>query len=213
MSNPISLKGVVMHIGIATNLLRTTAATALVVAASALPEVALAASDTGAAKGAFPPFDSKTYPGQLFWLAVSFGALYWLMSRVALPRIGGILADRAAALSRDLDEAAGAQAKAEASAKAYEQALAQAQSRAQGIAQTARETSAKQSDERRKAVEAELSAKASQAEASIAAAKAKAMGSVRDLGAETAAAIVEKLTGKAPSAAEAAKAVDTALAR
>jgi F-type H+-transporting ATPase subunit b len=213
VSNPISLKGVVMHIGIATNLLRTIAATALVAAAFALPEVALAASDTGAAKGAFPPFDSKTYPSQLFWLAVSFGALYWLMSRVALPRIGGILADRAAALSRDLDEAAGAQAKAEASAKAYEQALAQAQSRAQGIAQTARETSAKQSDERRKAVEAELSAKAAQAEASIGAAKAKAMESVRDLGAETAAAIVEKLTGKAPSAAEAAKAVDTALAR
>ncbi len=132
---------------------------------------------------------------------------------VALPRILGVLADRAAALSRDLDEAAGAQAKAEASAKAYEQALAQAQSRAQGIAQTARETSAKQSDERRKAVEAELSAKAAQAEASIGAAKAKAMESVRDLGAETAAAIVEKLTGKAPSAAEAAKAVDTALAR
>ncbi len=60
MSNPISLKGVVMHIGIATNLLRTIAATALVAAAFALPEVAVAARSTDAAKGSFPPGDIKT---------------------------------------------------------------------------------------------------------------------------------------------------------
>ncbi|MEN5083615.1 F0F1 ATP synthase subunit B' [Bosea sp. TWI1241] len=203
-----------MQIGIATNLARTTAWAALGAGLIlVLPEAAHAASEAGAAKGAFPPFDSKTYPGQLFWLALTFGTLYWLMSRIALPRVGEILAERSATLSRDLNEANAAQAKAQESAAAYEEALASARSRAQAIAQGARAESARQSDERRKAVEADLAAKAVQAEASITAAKAKAMENVRSLGSETAAAIVAKLTGIEPNAAEAAKAVDSVLAR
>lgn len=198
-----------MQIRIATNLARTTAAAALVAGtALILPEVALASGG----KGAFPPFDRNTFAGQLFWLAISFGCLYWLMSKVALPRVGGILADRAATLARDLDEATAMQAKAEASSKAYEDALTSARGKAQGIAQAAREAGAKASDERRKVVEAELAEKLNKAEASIVTAKAKAMENVRGLGSETAIAIVEKLTGNAPSPAEAAKAVDAALA-
>lgn len=164
-------------------------------------------------KAAFPPFDVSTFSGQLFWLALSFGALYWLMSRVALPRIGSILEERAGTIARDLDQAAAMQAKAEDTAKAYEQALGEARKNAQGIAQAAREAGAKASDERRHAVEAELAAKLGQAEATIAGTKAKAMKNVRGLGSEVAVAIVTKLTGQAPSAAEATEAVDHVLAR
>lgn len=164
-------------------------------------------------KTAFPPFDASTFSGQLFWLAISFGALYWLMSKVALPRIGSILEERSNTISRDLDQAAAMQAKAEDTAKAYEQALAEARKNAQGIAQAAREAGAKASDAQRHAVEAELAAKLGQAEATIAATKAKAMKNVRGLGSEVAVAIVTKLTGQAPSATEASAAVDQVLAR
>ena len=41
-------------------------------------------------KGTFPPFDTQTFPSQLFWLAVTFVALYLIMARVALPRIRAI---------------------------------------------------------------------------------------------------------------------------
>ena len=42
----------------------------------------------------FPPFESEHFPSQLVWLAISFVLLYVLMSRIALPRIGGIMAAR-----------------------------------------------------------------------------------------------------------------------
>ena len=164
-------------------------------------------------KAAFPPFDVATFSGQLFWLAITFGALYWLMSTIALPRVGAILEERAATIARDLDNAAQMQAKAEATALAYETALTEARKNAQAIAQTSRDAGTKASDERRHAVEAELSAKLAKAEATIAASKASAMTNVRGLGSEVAVAIVAKLTGQAPSATEASEAVDQVLAR
>ncbi|WP_082766861.1 F0F1 ATP synthase subunit B family protein [Bosea sp. PAMC 26642] len=174
---------------------------------------AQAATPLSGEKAAFPPFDARTFAGQLFWLAITFGLLYWLMSKVALPRVGAILADRASAISRDLDEAAQMQAKAEDTAKAYETALTEARKNAQSIAQASRDAGAKASDERRKTVEAELSAKLDAAEASIAGTKSAAMSNVRSLGSEVAIAIVTKLTGEAPSAAEVSNAVDQAMAR
>lgn len=174
---------------------------------------AAATSPLSGEKAAFPPFDASTFAGQLFWLAVTFGVLYWLMSKVALPRVGAILEERASTISRDLDNAAQMQAKAEETAKAYETALTEARKNAQAIAQASRDAGAKASDERRHAVEAELSAKLAKAEATIAATKTSAMSNVRGLGSEVAIAIVEKLTGKAPSASEASEAVDQILAR
>ena len=43
---------------------------------------------------AFPPFQTENFPSQLVWLAMSFTLLYVLMAKVALPRIGSILAER-----------------------------------------------------------------------------------------------------------------------
>lgn len=179
-----------------------------------LQSVALAATPgLSGEKAAFPPFDARTFAGQLFWLAITFGALYWLMSRVALPRVGAILEERAATIARDLDGAAQMQAKAEETAQAYEKALAEARGNAQSIAQAAREAGARASDERRKTVEAELSAKLEQAEQTIAASKTQAMSNVRGLGSEVAIAIVSRLTGETPTPAEADAAVDQVLAR
>ncbi|KQK27886.1 hypothetical protein ARD30_07115 [Bosea thiooxidans] len=164
-------------------------------------------------KASFPPFDPAHFASNLFWLAITFAALYWLMSKVALPRLGSILEERADTIGRDLDQATEMQAKAEEMAQAYEKALGEARKNAQGIAQTARETGAKASEAQRHATEAELAAKLAQAEATIAKTKVKAMGNVRDLGSDVAVAIVTKLTGQAPSASEASAAIDQALTR
>jgi F-type H+-transporting ATPase subunit b len=135
------------------------------------------------------------------------------MSKVALPRVGAILEERASTISRDLDQAAEMQAKAEETSQAYEKALTEARKNAQSIAQASRDAGAKASDERRRSVEAELTAKLDKAEAAIASTKSKAMSNVRGLGSEVAVAIVTKLTGQAPSTAEASDAVDQALAQ
>ena len=65
-------------------------------------EVHIPESEHGAG---FPPFDATTYSSQILWLAITFGAFYWIMKNVAVPRISGILEDREDRIAGDLSEA------------------------------------------------------------------------------------------------------------
>ena len=157
--------------------------------------------------GGFPPFQSENFPSQLFWLAVTFVLLYLLMSRVALPRIGSIMADRSKRIADDLAAAAQFKERSEAANAAYEKALADARARAQAIASTTREQQAAAADATNKRLEAQLHERLAQAEKSIAATRAAAMANVGSIAAEAASAIVERLIGKAPAPQDVAAAI------
>lgn len=149
--------------------------------------------------GVFPPFDVATFPSQLLWLAITFGALYLLMSRVALPRVGGILANRKAIIDADLAAADASRQQTDAAIAAYESALAAAKSKAQGIAAQSREAIQADLAAKRSAVEADLSTKVAAAEARIAATKAEALTHVDEIATETAQTVVTQLVGDVPT--------------
>jgi F-type H+-transporting ATPase subunit b len=164
-------------------------------------------------KGPFPPFQKDTFASQLVWLAITFVVLYLLISRVAVPRIGGIIEERAKRIDGDFAEAQKLKEESEAALAAYEKALSEARARAQAIANETRDRLHAESEARRKAIEAELNAKLAEAEKTIASTKAAAMANVRGIALETASAIVERLIGAAPPAPAVAAAVDDALKR
>ncbi len=145
--------------------------------------------------GVFPPFDPSTFASQLLWLAITFGALYLLMSRVALPRIGGILDDRKGRIDADLAAADASRQKTDAAIAAYEAALAAAKSKAQGIANESREAIKADIAGKRTAVETDLAGKVSVAEARIAQTKAEALTHVDEIATETAQTVVSQLVG------------------
>src|SRR5215471_12090912 len=123
----------------------------------------------------FPPFDVHTFPSQLFWLALTFIALYLLMSRIALPRIVSILEDRRKRIEGDLAEAQRLKGESDAAIAAHEKALAEARGRAQALANETRERAAAAAEARRKDVEAKLAVHIAEAEKAIAATRAAAM--------------------------------------
>ncbi|RAI42979.1 F0F1 ATP synthase subunit B' [Rhodoplanes roseus] len=163
--------------------------------------------------GGFPPFKAETYASQLFWLALCFVVLYAMVSKIALPRMAGILADRRSRIDGDLAEAVRLKGDADAAVASYEKALADARNRAHTIATETRERLAAESEAHRKSVEAELADKLAAAEKSIAASKTAAMANVRGIAVDATGAIVGRLLGKAPSEAAAAAAVDHVLKR
>jgi F-type H+-transporting ATPase subunit b len=146
----------------------------------------------------FPPFESEHFPSQLVWLAISFVLLYVLMSRIALPRIGGIMAARSKVISDDLAAAEQLKERSNAAQAAYEKELADARGRAQGIAAATREQQARQTEELHKRLEAQLNERLATADQSIAKSRTAAMSNVKSIAAETASAIVERLIGLRP---------------
>ncbi len=163
--------------------------------------------------GGFPPFQKDTFGSQLLWLAITFGLLYLIASKLALPRVGGIIADRRTRIDSDLAEAAGMKQAADAAIASYEKSLADARAKAQTIAAQTRDKVAAEADARRKEVEATLQAKLNAAEQTIQATRSAAMSNVQGIAKDAAIAIVARLTGKAPTEEAAATAVKTALDR
>jgi len=167
-------------------------------------------SEAPAGHSAFPPFESAYFPSQLVWLAISFVLLYALMSRIALPRIGAIMAARSKAISDDLAAAEGLKEQSNAAQAAYEQALADARARAQGIANATRDQQARDTDALHKRLELQLHDRIAAAEQSIGKSRSDAMSNVRTIAADTAAAIVERLIGQRPRDEQVAAALDAA---
>jgi F-type H+-transporting ATPase subunit b len=163
--------------------------------------------------GGFPPFQKDTFASQLLWPAITFGLLYFIVSKLALPRVGGIIADRRARIDGDLAEAARMKEAADAAIAGYEKSLAAARARAQTIAAQTRDKVATEAEARRKEVEASLQAKLATAEETIQATRTAAMSNVQGIAKDVAIAIVARLTGKAPAEKAAATAVKTAFNR
>ncbi len=163
--------------------------------------------------GGFPPFQKETFASQLVWLALVFVALYLLMSRIALPRIGSILEERRQRVEADLAEAQRLKGDSDAAIAAYEKALADARGRAQTLANEMREKEASAAEALRKDIDAKLNARIAEAEKIIAETQAAAMTNVRGIATEAAGAIVERLTGTTPAGHEVAAAVGDVLKR
>ena len=168
-------------------------------------------ADGGEHDGGFPPFDSSTFASQLVSLVIAFVALYIIVSRIALPRVGGLIDARQSAIEGDLAEAQSLKDESEAALKAYERELAAARSKAQAIAAETRETMNAAADAERKSLEAKLAARLAAAEKSIATTRSSAMSNVRSVAADAASAIVQRLAGLAPDSKSVEAAVNASL--
>ena len=165
----------------------------------------------GGHKAQFPPFDSSTFASQLVSLLVAFVALYLIVSRIALPRVGSLLDERQNKIEGDLATAQKLRDESDAALKNYESELAAARSRAQAIGAETREKLNAASEAERKTLEDRLSVKLAEAEKTIAATREAAMSNVRSIASDAAIAIVQRLTGVAPDRRAANKAVDATL--
>ena len=162
----------------------------------------------GAPEAGLPQMNPEHFVSQIFWLAITFGLLFLVLSRVALPRIESALASRKSRIEGDLGAAEGARKAASDALAAYEAALAQARGRALAHAEDNRKRIVGEIESQKKSADAEAQEAMAKAEARIAAERTRAEGNIRSAAAEAAASIVERLLGVAVSADEAARAVD-----
>jgi len=146
--------------------------------------------------GGLPQLNPKDFAPQLIWLALTFGGLFFVLSRISLPSIAGVIEARRDRIQRDLAEAERLKGETEKALATYEQALSDARGNA---GQLARETQARLASEvetERSKIEGELNVKLAQAEKTIADTKARALANVGEIAIETTGAIIERLIGE-----------------
>jgi len=168
-------------------------------------------TEANAEKHEFPPFQKDTFASQLVSLLIAFVALYLIVSRIALPRVGSVIDARANTIEGDLADAQKLKDESDGALKAYESELAGARGRAQAIGAETREKLNAASEAERKSLEEKLSVKLAEAEKTIASTREAAMSNVRGIAADAAAAIVQRLTGVQPDAQSVNSAVDASL--
>lgn len=162
--------------------------------------------DAGHAK-VFPPLDPSTFAPQLIWLVIAFTALYLLLSKFALPRVGEVIEERAHRIKRDLDTAERLKDDTQKALKAYEKSLADARANASGIAKDTRERLGGESGKEKVVIDKQIAAKLADAEKRITATKLKALASVSEVAADTAGAVVKQLIGADVTADEVKRAL------
>ena len=146
------------------------------------------------------------FPNQIFWLVITLVVIFLVLSRVALPRIAAILAERRGTITNDLAAAEDLKAKAVEAEEAYNKALADARAEAQRIAAEARAEIQAGLDDAIAKADAEIAAKAAESEKAIAEIRAGALESIQVVAKDTAAELVTALGGEAD-----AKAINSAV--
>jgi F-type H+-transporting ATPase subunit b len=158
-------------------------------------------------EGGFPPFDTSTFPSQLFWLAVTFAFLFTVLWRMAGPRINGAITNRRGTINAAIAEANKARGDAQSAQAGYEIALAGARARANALAEETRQTLNGEIAKAKAAADAQAHDAMAAAELRISQTREAAKAHVKTAARDAAIAIVERLTGDKVSADDATKAI------
>jgi F-type H+-transporting ATPase subunit b len=109
--------------------------------------IALGGAQVAAASSAsgpkLPQLDIETYASQIFWLTVTFIVLYFLVAKIAMPRIAEVLEGRQERIEDDLDKAETLKKEAYLVRVEYEKALSSAREEAHEATRRAQEEIAK----------------------------------------------------------------------
>lgn len=158
----------------------------------------MATEATGAASApGMPQLDFSTFGNQIFWLLIALVVIYFILSRIALPRIGAVLAERQGTITNDIAAAENLRAKAIEAEAAYNKALADARIEANRIIAEAKAEIQADLDRAIAKADAQIAAKAAEGEKAIAEIRATALENVTEVAKDTAKEIIAAMGGKA----------------
>ena len=160
--------------------------------------------------GGLPQFEFQHWFGQIVYLIFLFAILYWLMAKVFVPRMRRVFDERAETISTAVATARQVQAEAASQAEVAKAEVVEARASSRAMAAAAKARVTEQANARSAEEEAVVNARIAEAEASIGQTRDAAMTNVSTIAADTARAMVERLTGTPASPAEADRAVKEA---
>ena len=160
-----------------------------------------AAGHAAEASTGLPQLDLSSFPNQIFWLVVTILVLYWVLSKIALPRIAAVISDRQGAITGDLMAAEEFKQKAKDAEAAYDKALADARSEAQKIVAANRADIQAELDKAIAKADAEIAARTAESEKRLAEIRESAAADASTVARDVTAELVRSFGGSVDQAA------------
>ncbi len=154
------------------------------------------ASSANAAEGGMPQLNFHDFAPQVVWLAISFVVLYFIMSKLAIPAIGGTIEKRQAKIQGDLDAAEKASEDTRALVAAYEKRLADAREQARRLQRDQAEADSNAANQRLAELGQKIGARIDEAEKRIAGQRAQVMEGIEQMATDIAADVYSKVAGQ-----------------
>ena len=152
--------------------------------------------DSGGSAIGMPQLCPEWFGNQIFWLVLALVAIFMILSRVALPRIAAILAERQGTITNDIAAAEDLRDKAAKAEAAYDKALVDARAEAQRIIAEAKAEMQADLDVAIAKADEQIAAKTAESEAAISEIRAGAVESVKAVAKDTVKEIVAAMGGK-----------------
>ena len=148
-----------------------------------------------AESGGMPQLNPEFWVSQIFWLTITFGILYIVLSKLILPKISANLEIRKAQILENIEAAEKQREESELKIKEYEEIVQNSKNQAKNYINQAKEKVLKDINLKKETLDKNLNEEIKKAESEITNFKSKAPEKINKIAAETSADIIQQLIG------------------
>ena len=148
-----------------------------------------------AESGGMPQLNPEFWVSQIFWLTLTFGVLYVVLSKLILPKISGNLESRKSQILENIEAAEKQRESSETKLKEYEEIVTKSKLEAKNIFNQVREKALKDINSKREVLDKQIDEEIVKAEEEIKALQSGAAGKINKIAIDTSSELIQKLIG------------------
>ena len=148
-----------------------------------------------AESGGMPQLDPEFWISQIFWLTITFGILYFVLSKFILPKISSNLELRKSKIQENIEAAEKQRESSEIKLKEYDEIILKSKIEAKNIFKNAREKIIKDINSKKEILDKQIDDEINNAEKEIEALRKVAAEKINKIAIETSSDLLKKLIG------------------
>ena len=148
-----------------------------------------------AESGGMPQLNPEFWISQIFWLTLTFGILYVVLSKLILPKISANLELRKSQIQENIEAAEKQRESSETKLKEYDEIIQKSKLEAKNIFKNAREKALQDINSKKEILDKQIDKEISNAEKEIETLKKSAAEKINKIAIETSSDLVKKLIG------------------
>ena len=148
-----------------------------------------------AESGGMPQLNPEFWISQIFWLTLTFGILYIVLSKLILPKISNNLESRKSQILENIEAAEKQREDSETKIKKYEEIITKSRIDAKTIFNQAREKALKDINAKREVLDKQIDEEINKAEIEIKSLREAAPEKINKIAIETSSELIQKLIG------------------